>query len=167
MVFKEQSLQISPTTSTSVGTPPRAAGVVALAHVKFLATWDVKDDEIATICVEIQTSERCFSQYTSSLITGGFIWMMILILAAVSVGGYAFYKYRVQSYMDSEIRAIMARREHISIPLSSQRIIMKISRGPTRKHGSWKAYKLQVQWRISLFLFHRVMTFKSCSSGSI
>ncbi|KAK4275343.1 hypothetical protein QN277_018442 [Acacia crassicarpa] len=36
----------------------------------------------------------------------------------------------------------------------------KISRGPTRKHGSWKAYKLQVQWRISLFLFHRVMTFK-------
>ncbi|KAI9112884.1 hypothetical protein K1719_016201 [Acacia pycnantha] len=32
MVFMEQSLQISPTTSTSVGTPPRAAGVVALAH---------------------------------------------------------------------------------------------------------------------------------------
>ncbi|KAI9076730.1 hypothetical protein K1719_041313 [Acacia pycnantha] len=163
MVFKEQSLQISPTTSTSVGTPPRAAGVVALAHVKFLATWDVKDDEIATICVEIQVlcSIYLFIDHW------GFIWMMILILAAVSVGGYAFYKYRVQSYMDSEIRAIMARREHISIPLSSQRIIMKISRGPTRKHGSWKAYKLQVQWRISLFLFHRVMTFKSCSSGSI
>lgn len=40
--------------------------------------------------------------------TGGFIWMMIFILAAVSAGGYAFYKYRVQSYMDSEIRAIMA-----------------------------------------------------------
>lgn len=45
--------------------------------------------------------------------------VVILVLAAVAgicVGGYGFYKYRLRSYMDSEIRAIMAQY----MPLDSQ-----------------------------------------------
>jgi hypothetical protein len=37
-------------------------------------------------------------------------------LVALSVGGYVVYKYRLRSYMDSEIRAIMAQY----MPLDSQ-----------------------------------------------
>ncbi|KAI9074291.1 hypothetical protein K1719_043118 [Acacia pycnantha] len=71
-------------------------------------TWGSYECSCSGNRVHMQESDTCIAKYTSSLTTGGFIWMMIFILAAVSVGGYAFYKYRVQSYMDSEIRAIMA-----------------------------------------------------------
>ncbi|XP_058209335.1 vacuolar-sorting receptor 1-like isoform X3 [Rhododendron vialii] len=46
----------------------------------------------------------------------GFIWVIILGLAAAGLGGYAVYKYRIRSYMDSEIRAIMAQY----MPLDNQ-----------------------------------------------
>uniref|UniRef100_A0A0C9RL72 TSA: Wollemia nobilis Ref_Wollemi_Transcript_12720_2298 transcribed RNA sequence n=1 Tax=Wollemia nobilis TaxID=56998 RepID=A0A0C9RL72_9CONI len=36
------------------------------------------------------------------------IWAVLLCVAAVAIAGYAFYKYRLRSYMDSEIKAIMA-----------------------------------------------------------
>ncbi|THG20946.1 hypothetical protein TEA_006621 [Camellia sinensis var. sinensis] len=49
-------------------------------------------------------------------VSWGFIWVVILSLAAAGVGGYALYKYRIRSYMDSEIRAIMAQY----MPLDNQ-----------------------------------------------
>ncbi|KAF7845230.1 vacuolar-sorting receptor 1-like [Senna tora] len=64
----------------------------------------------------MQENDMCMAKYTSSMTTGGFVWMVIFILAAASVAGYAFYKYRVQRYMDSEIRAIMAQY----MPLDNQ-----------------------------------------------
>ncbi|KAK9167910.1 hypothetical protein Syun_000050 [Stephania yunnanensis] len=44
------------------------------------------------------------------------MWIVILVIAAAGVGGYAVYKYRIRRYMDSEIRAIMAQY----MPLDNQ-----------------------------------------------
>ncbi|KAG0488950.1 hypothetical protein HPP92_007761 [Vanilla planifolia] len=44
------------------------------------------------------------------------VWILLIILAAISGGAYMLYKYRLRSYMDSEIRAIMAQY----MPLDSQ-----------------------------------------------
>lgn len=56
----------------------------------------------------------------------GFIWTIILGLAAAGVAGYAVYKYRIRRYMDSEIRAIMAQY----MPLDNQGEI------PSHTHAS-------------------------------
>ncbi|KAK7277077.1 hypothetical protein RIF29_18227 [Crotalaria pallida] len=63
-------------------------------------------------------NDMCIGKYTASAGSGGggFVWMFILILAVAGAGGYAFYKYRIQRYMDSEIRAIMAQY----MPLDNQ-----------------------------------------------
>lgn len=42
--------------------------------------------------------------------------MFILALGGAGLGVYAFYKYRIRRYMDSEIRAIMAQY----MPLDNQ-----------------------------------------------
>ncbi|CAJ1948204.1 unnamed protein product [Sphenostylis stenocarpa] len=55
-------------------------------------------------------------KYAASVGGGGIVWMVILILAIAGAGGYAFYKYRIRRYMDSEIRAIMAQY----MPLDNQ-----------------------------------------------
>jgi len=44
------------------------------------------------------------------------VWVVLLGLAAAAAGAYVVYKYRLRSYMDSEIRAIMAQY----MPLDSQ-----------------------------------------------
>ncbi|CAH9116637.1 unnamed protein product [Cuscuta epithymum] len=44
------------------------------------------------------------------------VWIILIGLAAVSGGAYLIYKYRLRTYMDSEIRAIMAQY----MPLDSQ-----------------------------------------------
>ena len=46
----------------------------------------------------------------------GIAWMIILALGVFGTVGYAFYKYRIRRYMDSEIRAIMAQY----MPLDNQ-----------------------------------------------
>ncbi|XP_047341667.1 vacuolar-sorting receptor 1-like isoform X2 [Impatiens glandulifera] len=53
------------------------------------------------------------------------IWVVILGLAAIGIGGYAIYKYRIRSFMDSEIRVIMAQY----MPLDSQVEEHLLSRG--------------------------------------
>ncbi|KAG6510231.1 hypothetical protein ZIOFF_028240 [Zingiber officinale] len=44
------------------------------------------------------------------------VWVLLIVLAVVALGAYAIYKYRLRSYMDSEIRAIMAQY----MPLDNQ-----------------------------------------------
>lgn len=44
------------------------------------------------------------------------IWVILIGLAVAAGGAYMVYKYRLRSYMDSEIRAIMAQY----MPLDSQ-----------------------------------------------
>ncbi|KAF7146664.1 hypothetical protein RHSIM_Rhsim04G0121500 [Rhododendron simsii] len=60
--------------------------------------------------------DTCISKDANREVGWGFIWVIILGLAAAGLGGYAVYKYRIRSYMDSEIRAIMAQY----MPLDNQ-----------------------------------------------
>lgn len=60
--------------------------------------------------------DTCISNDANTEVGWGFIWVIILGLAAAGVGGYAVYKYRIRRYMDSEIRAIMAQY----MPLDNQ-----------------------------------------------
>ncbi|KAK9755412.1 hypothetical protein RND81_01G023200 [Saponaria officinalis] len=58
----------------------------------------------------------CISKDGSQGLGWGFAWVVILAFAVAGVAGYAFYKYRIRSYMNSEIRAIMAQY----MPLDNQ-----------------------------------------------
>lgn len=64
----------------------------------------------------MQEHDICISKESSTTFSWSFIWVIILGLAAAGVVGYAVYKYRIRSYMDSEIRAIMAQY----MPLDNQ-----------------------------------------------
>lgn len=73
----------------------------------------------------MQEHDACISKDVRSEASWGFVWMVILGLAATGVAGYAFYKYRIRRYMDSEIRAIMAQY----MPLDSQAEVQHASHG--------------------------------------
>lgn len=45
-----------------------------------------------------------------------FLWILIIGVGVAGLSGYAVYKYRIRSYMDAEIRGIMAQY----MPLESQ-----------------------------------------------
>ncbi|CAI8612943.1 unnamed protein product [Vicia faba] len=63
-------------------------------------------------------NDTCIGRYTSSSVPS--IWTIILVAVITLSGGYAFYKYRIQRYMDTEIRAIMAQY----MPLDNQPLII-------------------------------------------
>lgn len=52
--------------------------------------------------------DTCISKEANTQVSWSFLWVIFLGLGIAGVGGYAVYKYRIRSYMDSEIRAIMA-----------------------------------------------------------
>ncbi|KAI6673330.1 hypothetical protein NL676_001236 [Syzygium grande] len=57
----------------------------------------------------MQEPDTCISTHSVTKSNfGGFFWIVIFGLAAAGVGVYVVYKYRIRSYMDSEIRSIMA-----------------------------------------------------------
>ncbi|XP_074268946.1 vacuolar-sorting receptor 6-like [Silene latifolia] len=64
----------------------------------------------------ITDQDTCIERNSSSY--GWFIFLSILgVVTVAGLGGYAFYKYRLRSYMDSEIMAIMSQY----MPIDSQR----------------------------------------------
>ncbi|XP_047319892.1 vacuolar-sorting receptor 1-like [Impatiens glandulifera] len=60
--------------------------------------------------------DTCIGKDVKTEMSWSLLFTVILGLAAVGVGGYAIYKYRIRRYMDSEIRAIMSQY----MPLDSQ-----------------------------------------------
>eukprot|EP00252_Welwitschia_mirabilis_P018793 TRINITY_DN41_c0_g2_i1.p1 TRINITY_DN41_c0_g2~~TRINITY_DN41_c0_g2_i1.p1 ORF type:complete len:135 (+),score=19.35 TRINITY_DN41_c0_g2_i1:362-766(+) len=60
--------------------------------------------------------DTCISMKETGKVGLAALWVVLLGLAAAGIGGYIVYKYRIRSYMDSEIRAIMAQY----MPLDSQ-----------------------------------------------
>jgi len=54
--------------------------------------------------------DTCISKLESQQSRVGWVVSFIVLagMAVLAVGGYVIYKYRLRSYMDSEIRAIMA-----------------------------------------------------------
>ncbi|KAL3715294.1 hypothetical protein ACJRO7_007083 [Eucalyptus globulus] len=56
----------------------------------------------------MQEYDTCISTHPVTKSFGVFFWIVIFGLTAAGVGAYMVYKYRIRSYMDSEIRSIMA-----------------------------------------------------------
>ncbi|XP_010914289.1 vacuolar-sorting receptor 6 [Elaeis guineensis] len=78
-------------------------------------TWGGYDCKCKGNLLYIKAEDTCIAKNTSRL---GWFWT-ILVLACVvgaGVGGYIFYKYRLRSYMDTEIMAIMSQY----MPLDNQ-----------------------------------------------
>uniref|UniRef100_A0A0A9E3S0 Uncharacterized protein n=1 Tax=Arundo donax TaxID=35708 RepID=A0A0A9E3S0_ARUDO len=61
--------------------------------------------------------DTCISKEATTATVGwSFLWVIFFGLVFAGIGAYAVYKYRLRSYMDSEIRAIMAQY----MPLDNQ-----------------------------------------------
>ncbi|CAL5351619.1 hypothetical protein CsSME_00039029 [Camellia sinensis var. sinensis] len=79
-------------------------------------TWGSYECRCGSNLLYMREHDTCISKDANTEVGWGFIWVIILGLAAAGVGGYAVYKYRIRTYMDSEIRAIMAQY----MPLDNQ-----------------------------------------------
>ncbi|KAL1360117.1 hypothetical protein HN51_005466 [Arachis hypogaea] len=79
-------------------------------------TWGSYECKCGSGLFYSQENDVCMGKYTASMSGGNFLGMIILVAAVAGVAGYAFYKIRIQRYMDSEIRQIMAQY----MPLDNQ-----------------------------------------------
>ncbi|XP_020575433.1 vacuolar-sorting receptor 3-like [Phalaenopsis equestris] len=80
-------------------------------------TWGDYQCTCAGDLLYIKEHDTCISKKTGEAkATWTAVWIILIVLAVVAGGAYMVYKYRLRSYMDSEIRAIMAQY----MPLDSQ-----------------------------------------------
>ncbi|CAA6661877.1 unnamed protein product [Spirodela intermedia] len=79
-------------------------------------TWGSYDCSCGGGRLYIREHDACISKKSTAEFSWSFLWFIVLGLASTGAGGYAVYKYRIRSYMDSEIRAIMAQY----MPLDNQ-----------------------------------------------
>jgi hypothetical protein len=80
-------------------------------------TWGSYDCTCSSGLLYIHEHDTCISKKISSSKLGWFVSLIVLVgMVSLGVIGYIIYKYRLRSYMDSEIRAIMAQY----MPLDSQ-----------------------------------------------
>lgn len=80
-------------------------------------TWGSYECSCNSGSIYMLEHDTCISTVETSTRLGlGGVLFIIICLAAVGVGAYAVYKYRIRRYMDSEIRAIMAQY----MPLDNQ-----------------------------------------------
>lgn len=80
-------------------------------------TWGSYDCSCKGDLLYMRDHDTCISKKAEQGKVGwAAVWVVLLGLAAAGVGAYVVYKYRLRSYMDSEIRAIMAQY----MPLDSQ-----------------------------------------------
>ncbi|GJT27691.1 vacuolar-sorting receptor 1-like protein [Tanacetum coccineum] len=86
------------------------------SNCKCKNTWGSYECSCSGNLLYMREHDTCISKDGKSEVSWGFVWVIILGLTAAGAAGYAFYKYRVRTYMDSEIRAIMAQY----MPLDNQ-----------------------------------------------
>ncbi|XAR55734.1 hypothetical protein NMG60_11035919 [Bertholletia excelsa] len=79
-------------------------------------TWGSYECSCSSNLLYMREHDICISKATYSRVNWSSVWVIVLGLVAAGVVGYAVYKYRIRTYMDSEIRAIMAQY----MPLDSQ-----------------------------------------------
>ncbi|XP_024388337.1 vacuolar-sorting receptor 4 isoform X2 [Physcomitrium patens] len=87
------------------------------SECKCTNTWGSYNCECSGGLLYMQEHDTCINRISSQSKLG--LTVSLIVLAGISVlglGGYVVYKYRLRSYMDSEIRAIMAQY----MPLDSQ-----------------------------------------------
>lgn len=86
------------------------------ADCKCTNTWGSYECSCGGNSLYIHEHDTCISKDGSNEVRWGFVWFVMMVLVVAGVGGYSVYKYRIQRYMDSEIRAIMAQY----MPLDNQ-----------------------------------------------
>ncbi|XP_047337470.1 vacuolar-sorting receptor 3-like [Impatiens glandulifera] len=80
-------------------------------------TWGSYDCTCSGDLLYIRDHDTCISKRSTEVRSAWTVfWVILLGLGIAGFGGYRIYKYRLRSYMDSEIRAIMAQY----MPLDSQ-----------------------------------------------
>lgn len=80
-------------------------------------TWGSYECTCSGDLLYIRDHDTCISKSsTETKSAWAAVWVIVIGLAMAGGGGYLVYKYRLRSYMDSEIRAIMAQY----MPLDSQ-----------------------------------------------
>lgn len=80
-------------------------------------TWGSYECSCSGDHLYIRDHDTCISKRATEVKSAwAAVWVILLGLAMAAGGGYMVYKYRLRSYMDSEIRAIMAQY----MPLDSQ-----------------------------------------------
>ncbi|KAM3407964.1 hypothetical protein ACQJBY_001337 [Aegilops geniculata] len=80
-------------------------------------TWGGYDCTCSGNLLYIKEHDTCISKTTvQAKAAWAAVWGILVALVIVAAGSYVVYKYRLRSYMDSEIRAIMAQY----MPLDSQ-----------------------------------------------
>lgn len=80
-------------------------------------TWGSYECECQGDLLYMREHDTCISKKQGKSRIGLLVAVVLLMsLATVAIGGYVLYKYRLRTYMDSEIRAIMAQY----MPLDSQ-----------------------------------------------
>ncbi|XBJ08573.1 vacuolar-sorting receptor 1 [Aegilops tauschii subsp. strangulata] len=80
-------------------------------------TWGGYDCTCSGDLLYIKEHDTCISKTTvQAKAAWAAVWGILVALVIVAAGSYVVYKYRIRSYMDSEIRAIMAQY----MPLDSQ-----------------------------------------------
>ncbi|XP_048598656.1 vacuolar-sorting receptor 2-like [Brassica napus] len=71
-------------------------------------TWGSYECSCNGSLLYIREHDICISKDARGDVSWGVIWIIIMGLGAAALGAYTVYKYRIRTYMDSEIRAIMA-----------------------------------------------------------
>ncbi|CAL5358111.1 unnamed protein product [Camellia sinensis] len=80
-------------------------------------TWGSYDCTCSGDLLYIRDHDTCISKRATEVRSSwAAVWVILIGLAVAAGGAYTVYKYRLRSYMDSEIRAIMAQY----MPLDSQ-----------------------------------------------
>ncbi|KAJ8461096.1 hypothetical protein OPV22_034022 [Ensete ventricosum] len=88
-------------------------------------TWGSYECSCSDDLLYIKEHDTCISKKPSTEVGWSFLWVIFFGLVIAGVGAYAVYKYRIRSYMDSEIRAIMAQY----MPLDNQETQNHIQHG--------------------------------------
>ncbi|CAN8254675.1 unnamed protein product [Cochlearia groenlandica] len=79
-------------------------------------TWGSYECSCSNGLLYMHEHDTCIGKVGTTRLSWSLLWFLIIGVGVAGLSGYAIYKYRIRSYMDAEIRGIMAQY----MPLESQ-----------------------------------------------